>query len=313
VMQDLEGLSIGCQNTIVRRFLQFGTVDTWQGVGGTRPQQVMDTDADLWLLGEVLDDPNLTLQDLTARFQLLTGRTVHMCTMCRAMRRVGLGYGRLQVWASQRDDAKALLFYMELMSFYYLEDLLVLDETAKDRSDLRPSFGWGARGFPTIVRYQELRRDERVSALCCFSYRGFEDWHSITGTYTTALFDLYASCMVLQPRPWRPRPLIQRFPAVLIDNAKVHGGRFESLVQAQGGRVWRIPPYCATKLSALDNGGFGLVVRYMHIHARRLSAMPLADALNEAFRNAVPWVATGSGNARYCFRNCRYYSRDHPP
>ena len=64
----------------------------------------------------------------------------------------------MQHWASQRDDAKRLLFFCELMSFYVFEELLTLDEMAKDRRALRASFGWSARGCPPIVDYLELRR-----------------------------------------------------------------------------------------------------------------------------------------------------------
>lgn len=47
----------------------------------------------------------------------------------------------MQHWAVQRDEQKATAFYAELMSFYSLQDLLTFDETAKDRSALRASYG----------------------------------------------------------------------------------------------------------------------------------------------------------------------------
>ena len=80
---------------------------------------------------------------------------------------------QMQHWATQRDDAKAVAFWNELMTFHSIEDLLVIDETAKDNRDLKGSFGWGARGCPPVEGRLPLGRDVRVSALCVLSHRGF--------------------------------------------------------------------------------------------------------------------------------------------
>ena len=56
----------------------------------------------------------------------------------------------MQHWAVQRDEDKALAFWCELMTFHRIDDMLVIDETAKDRRALKGSFGWGARGCPPV-------------------------------------------------------------------------------------------------------------------------------------------------------------------
>lgn len=150
-------------------------------------------------------------------------------------------------------------------------------------------------------------RGLRLSALCLLSIQGFEDWRFTEHTYTTALFN-YATLgddkdwgMLSLPRARHGGlSLIERFPLLLIDNARIHtSDEFEQAVRAKGGIVKFLPPYC-WNLSPLDNGAFGLVVRYLEVNAARLSRVPLSDALAEAFLSVTPDAA------RYCYRNCGY-------
>lgn len=178
----------------------------------------------------------------------------------------------MQHWAAQRDEHKAQAFFAELMSFYSLTDLLTLDETAKDRSALRASYGWWFRGLTPVQTDIEHRRDERVSALCMFSHRGFEDWRFTFGTYNAAVFDEAVEEMLFKPRPGGLPPLLLAFPVILMDNARIHTVAFEQKVRAASGgrtRVMRIPPYLASRLSPLDNGGFGLYARHVDLWSRQ--------------------------------------------
>ena len=199
---------------------------------------------------------------------------------------------QMQHWAVQRDEQKGQAFYAELMSFYNLEDLLSFDETAKDRSSLRASYGWWFRGRSNAPVQTDVghSRDERVSALCLFSHRGFEDWRFTLGTYNADVFDEAMEEMLFKPRPGGVRPLLHDFPVILMDNAKIHTAAFEQKVHAASGgrtRVMRIPPYLAPRLSPLDNGGFGLSAR--HVHSWSLQ---LATTVPHSWRHCCPPFAT---------------------
>ena len=87
--------------------------------------------------------------------------------------------------ALRRDEQKAQYFWLEIMSFYTADQLLVLDETAKDRRAGRADIGWGMRGSVPCVRDWYLTRGGRVSALTLFSSRGFEAWRYVEGTFNT--------------------------------------------------------------------------------------------------------------------------------
>ena len=71
------------------------------------------------------------------------------------------------------------------MSFYTADELLVLDETAKDRRAGRADVGWGLRGSTPFVRDTYLTRGGRVSALTLFSFRGFEAWRFTKKTFNS--------------------------------------------------------------------------------------------------------------------------------
>ena len=76
----------------------------------------------------------------------------------------------------KRDEIRAQHFWLEVMTFYTADQLLVEDETAKDLRNTRTNVGWGLRGVTPLVRDDFITRGGRVSALTLFSYRGFEAW-----------------------------------------------------------------------------------------------------------------------------------------
>ena len=53
---------------------------------------------------------------------------------------------QLQHYALRRDEIKALDFWIKINTRYKADEILVVDETAKDRRMLRSDFGWGVRG-----------------------------------------------------------------------------------------------------------------------------------------------------------------------
>ena len=87
---------------------------------------------------------------------------------------------------------------------------------------------------------------------------------------------------------------------VFIDNATIHHSHaFVRRVNRRGGIVIFLPPY-AYDTSALDNGAFGLVRRWLERNYTYLYAHGLEAAMDKAFRSLTP------ADARYCFRNCGY-------
>ena len=102
-------------------------------------------------------------------------------------------------------------------------------------------------------------------------------------------------------------PYVNAFPGprsiVLLDNASIHHSRaFVRRVNRLGGMVIFLPPYCFTT-SPLDNGAYGLVVRWLQRNAGRVRAVGLQQGMDEALSSL------SASDARYCFQNCGYVVR----
>ena len=265
----------------------------------------MTAEMDVLLLHLVLDSPNAMLKEITATIHLSTGKQVHLSTVCRAMRRLNLTRQRLQHYAVQRDLGAARQCWTEIMTYWRADQMLIVDESAKDTNVLRRSCGYGFRGNPPIAPDVAPLRDMRVSSLCLFTTDGFLDWRHTKGTFNRERFNA-AMHQMLNP-PGRPSP-IATTPLVIIDNATIHhSDEFVGMVNALGGAVKFLSPY-SWHLSPLDNKAFGFVVRYLQIHHLRLAQVPLETALDEAFTYSVD-----AAGARHCFHLCGYLYPFQPP
>lgn len=163
---------------------------------------------------------------------------------------------QLQHFAYSRDEVKALAFWNMMTSCYSMDQILVADETSKDRRRLRQSMGWGVRGGVTYTFDTFPNRGARVSALALLSTRGFEDWRYDNGNFCSVSFVQAMRDMLLTPRA-NGTKLADDFAVLLLDNASIHHKDAE-FIRELGLyiRVLFIPPYCY-HLSPLDNGAYG--------------------------------------------------------
>ena len=145
VTADLEGISASCQGEIIKRFLKTRTFDTWQGQGASQPHRVLDGESDLFLLGNVLDDPTATLSERATSLRLATGKSVHVASICRAMRRLLLT--RQRVRASSR-RARRRAHAKPLSAWRPPPHARVRRCSTGQRSATRRSGAWGSRQPP---------------------------------------------------------------------------------------------------------------------------------------------------------------------
>jgi hypothetical protein len=206
---------------------------------------------------------------------------------------------QLQHFAYSRDEVKALAFWNMMTSCYSMDQILVADETSKDRRRLRQSMGWGVRGGVTYTFDTFPNRGARVSALALLSTRGFEDWRYDNGNFCSVSFVQAMRDMLLTPRA-NGTKLADDFAVLLLDNASIHHKDAE-FIRELGLyiRVLFIPPYCY-HLSPLDNGAFGWVVRFLQANNNAYGHQSIRVGLDAAF------LAMQPATARYCFHNCKY-------
>lgn len=287
-----------CVNTIkaiLRRFVETGDVETWQGRRAAPPHNLkMTPDRELELVQIVADSPSSTLNEHHAAWETATGEKVHVSTICRVLRNYGFTRKRLRHLALQRDQVAANKWWVDFTR-YDMGKVIFLDETSKDNRAVRRSFGYALRGrTPSAASAFENIHGTRISALCAFTLNGFEDWRLTDGTFDTERFEAAIQELLIDSG------LIDRYPVVVLDNARIHGSeRFKNMIEAAGGFVVYTPPYCH-ELTPLDNGAFGLVVRFLREHADIVEVAGIERALDAAFRSLSP------ADAHYCFRNCGY-------
>ena len=102
VVTEALGVPKDTQTNIIERFLETGDVQTWQGRREAPPaNKVLGCDADLRLLGNVIDDPAATLNERCSWFELETGIKVHLSSICRALHRLDFSYQKARSLSSQ--------------------------------------------------------------------------------------------------------------------------------------------------------------------------------------------------------------------
>ena len=281
---------------IGERFYATGGVETWQGRRDAPPHNLaMTPEREVELFQLVADSPEASLNEHHAAWQTATGVRVHVSTICRALRTLGFTRKRLRHLALQRDQVAANRWFARF-SLYNMRNVLFLDETSKDNRAMRRTLGYAVRGqTPRAESAFETVHGTRISALCAFSLFGFEDWRLTDGTFNTERFDDAVQQMLIDGG------LIQRFPVIVLDHASIHSSqRFVTMIQNAGGIIEYTPPYCH-EFTPLDNGAFGLVVRFLREHAHLVAQIGIEHALDAAFRSV------SSTDAHYCFRNCGYF------
>ena len=101
--------------------------------------------------------------------------------------------------------------------------------------------------------------------------------------------------MLLQPQA-DGATLASKFSCLLLDNASIHKDVQYTHKLKTHIQVKFIPPYCY-HLTPLDNGAYGLVVRFLQSHPE-YAQRPIQDGLSAAFHSV-------SGEAaRWCFPPC---------
>ena len=260
-----------------------------------RGRLLVDPELDRILMKMLLDEPEGTMLEAYAKFCTETGMDVHYSTVLRAAKRLGFTRGALRGFAAARDAEAALEFKAMIVSRYLPEQLMFIDETAKDPRDMNRTFGWALRGRTPMASKGMLPRGLRRSALCGLDIKGFVNWYIITGTFKKVQFLEAVRTTVL--------PHMEPFPGkrsvLILDNASIHHGpELRAMVEAKNCILHYTPPYCFD-CTPLDNGAFGWVRRYLQ-KRKELLSRNLTKALHAAFNAVQP------RHARSFFKNCLY-------
>ena len=130
---------------------------------------------------------------------------------------------------------------MQMISGYYAEQLVFLDETRRDGDAIRRRYGRALPGItPMAVNVPGMGKAASILALCGMT--GFLAWDVIEGGYNAdaflAVFE-HKLCPLLQPFPDAGSVLV-------LDNCSIHhavAARMEVLVAARGAKIVWLPAY----------------------------------------------------------------------
>lgn len=195
-------------------------------------QRIFDFATSLKLIQVLLDSPGDYLEEIRAKFQAASGIRAEMSTICRAIKAAGFSRkqvtarapamhrpslcvcdsptarlralsaacacgSQLRAYSRRRSEHDYRVFRHKIRTRYRPEQLLFLDETAKDGRSLRRSFGYAIRGCAPIAANALHPRGARYSSLCAFDVNGFVDWEHTDGTYNMERFLEAAELAVL--------------------------------------------------------------------------------------------------------------------
>lgn len=134
----------------------------------SRPEmRALDEHSELTIIGMILNDPTLYLDELCQRVLDVTGMSVSPPTVCRLMRRYGITRKRIRQVALQRCDALRGAF-MAQCTVFSRNQLVWVHETGSDKRDHIRKYGYSIRET-TPVTHRLLVRGQRVNAIAALS------------------------------------------------------------------------------------------------------------------------------------------------
>jgi transposase len=141
-------------------------------------------------------------ESLKTRFPRL--KTVSMSTVCRALR-FDLGLSRKVLTKRARESVPSEIqsYYDKLQPFYSGPDQLVfIDETAKDGRDVMRRYAWSRRGTQAVVS-TPFNRGDRLSVVAAMDVTGFTAWGTTSGTFDRHKFhEIFRTEIAPLLNPW---------------------------------------------------------------------------------------------------------------
>ncbi|KAG6949691.1 hypothetical protein JG688_00014519, partial [Phytophthora aleatoria] len=191
----------------------------------------------------VTDNPTFYLEELQdfMKRTFPEVKNISLSTICRALY-FDMNLSRKVLTKAARECVphEVHAYKVKLEAIYsYPEQLLFIDETAKDGRYAYRQYAWSKKYTNAVVKLP-FSRGKRLSILAALDGRGFVAWDYTEGTYTR---DSYHRAFVEKIIPLlNPWPLPRSI--VVMDNAKIHMYReLEAVIHQTGARLLYLPPY----------------------------------------------------------------------
>lgn len=223
----------------VRKFSSTGTVRKEFHTNG--PSRILSEQHEMIVVDLVLASPGIFLKEIQHQLLVTTGCNVHLSTICRSLKRLGMTRQKIQYIALQRSDALRADFMANVMTVYSSSLFVWIDETGCDMRNGLRKYGYAIRGCTPRI-FTLKHRGIRYSAIAIMSVRGIEDVYITHGTVNSDIFLDFIRKQLL--------PILHPFDGlspcsvVVLDNASIHhSNQVVATILSTGALVKFLPPY----------------------------------------------------------------------
>ena len=211
-----------------------------------RHTRKLDEFHELYIIGLLMENPGLYLNEMKLKIKEVTTVTVSGSTICRVLQRNGYTRKKILQVARQRCTEFRGLFMAEVLQ--YPRDFFVwVDETRSDNRDQIRKFGYALRGLPPVY-HRLLVRGTRISTIAAIGCEGLVTFEMITGTTNgETFFDFIRGSVIPRMHPF-PAPS----SVLVMDNCSIHHIQEvkDILVQAGTSKTYLLTVLSSTQLKS---------------------------------------------------------------
>ena len=287
-------IGLGSAHRLYRRFTETGDFKKAER-SSRRHTRKLDEFHELYIIGLLMENPGLYLDEIKLKIKEATTVTVSGSTICRVLQRNGYTRKKILQVARQRCTEFRGLFMAEVLQ-YPREFFVWIDETGSDNRDQIRKFGYALRGLPPVY-HRFLVRGTRISTIVAMGCEGVMIFKMITGTTNgETFFDFIRGSVI---------PCMQPFPApgsiLVMDNCSIHHiQEVKDILDQAGILLLYLPPYSPDLNPAEEM--FSYVKYYLKGHDEILQySSDSKDIIKSAFETVTieqcnKWIAHSGYN-----------------
>jgi len=228
-----------CEKTvrkIVLTYKQHGTL--FKSTSKRHARSVLSED-DLKYIEKLVDTrPVLFLDEIRRLIQETVGKAVHVSTVSRALKILGINKKKLRMFARQQCAVKQAKYLLALTGYRH-DQLVFLDEMHSDMLNYNRQYGWAPIGVRPRVPGLYVR-GVKYSVVGALHLDGLLTHLTITGGFKGKDYLFFVKNNLL--------PKMNPFPGprsvIVADNASIHHGKeLAELCEQHGIKLLFLPPY----------------------------------------------------------------------
>jgi len=204
-----------------------------------RHGSVILSETDLKYIQNLVDErPELFLDEIRHLVHKHLGKDVHLSTVSRAMKLLGINKKKLRLVARQQSAMKQAKYLIALTAFRH-DQLVFLDEMHSDRLNYNRQYGWAPVGVRPRMRGLYIK-GVKYSVCGALHLDGLLTHLTITGGFKSKDYTFFVKNNLLP----KMNPFPGKRSVIVADNASIHHGKeLADLCEQHGIKLLFLPPY----------------------------------------------------------------------